>query len=139
MKSGDSLESYLRLLNLIRRENPALQQLRSLRFHHTDNDTIMAYSKADAATGNVVLVVVNLDPRNAQEATVHLDLPAVGRHPGDTFTVQDAISGAAYEWSDHNFVRLEPLRDVAHVFILPPAAHELQERLAWRRVEDYRA
>ena len=139
VKSGDSLESYLRLLNLIRRENPALQQLRSLRFHHTDNDAIMAYSKADAATGNVVLVVVNLDPRNAQEATVHLDLPAVGRHPGDTFTVQDAISGAAYEWSDHNFVRLEPLRDVAHVFILPPAAHELQERLAWRRVEDYRA
>ena len=53
--------------------------------------------------------------------------------------MQDAISGAAYEWSDHNFVRLEPLRDVAHVFILPPAAHDLQERLAWRRVEDYRA
>ena len=99
----------------------------------------MAYSKADAATGNVVLVVVNLDPRNAQEATVYLDLKAVGRQPGDHFTVQDAISGSAYEWSDRNFVRLEPLRDVAHVFILPPADHDLQEQLAWRRVEDYRA
>lgn len=139
LKSGDSLESYIRLLNVIRRENPALQQLRTLRFHNTDNDAIIAYSKADAATGNVVLVVVNLDPRNAQEATVYLDLKAVGRQPGDHFTVQDAISGSAYEWSDRNFVRLEPLRDVAHVFILPPADHDLQEQLAWRRVEDYRA
>ena len=139
LKSGDSLESYIRLLNVIRRENPALQQLRTLRFHNTDNEAIIAYSKADPATGNVVLVVVNLDPRNAQEATVFLDLAAVGRHPGDHFTVQDTISGAAYEWSDRNFVRLEPLRDVAHVFILPPAHHDLQERIAWRRVKDYRA
>lgn len=139
VKSGDSLESYIRLLNLIRRENPALQQLRTLRFHNTDNEAIIAYSKADPATGNVVLVVVNLDPRNAQEATVFVDLAAVGRHPGEHFTVQDTISGAAYEWSDRNFVRLEPLRDVAHIFILPPAHHDLQERIAWRRVNDYRA
>ena len=83
-KSGDSLESYIRLLNQIRRDNPALQQLRTLRFHDTDNEAIIAYSKADPATGNVVLVVVNLDPRNAQEATVSVDMRAIGRHPGES-------------------------------------------------------
>ena len=136
--SGDSLESYIRLLNQIRRDNPALQQLRTLRFHDTDNEAIIAYSKADPATGNVVLVVVNLDPRNAQEATVTVDMQAIGRHPGESYTVQDTITGSAYHWSERNFVRLEPLRDVAHVFILPPADHALQEQLTWREVTDYR-
>ena len=136
--SGDSLESYIRLLNQIRRDNPALQQLRTLRFHDTDNEAIIAYSKADPATGNVVLVVVNLDPRNAQETTVTVDMQAIGRHPGESYTVQDTITGSAYHWSERNFVRLEPLRDVAHVFVLPPADHALQEQLTWREVTDYR-
>ena len=136
--SGDSLESYIRLLNQIRRGNPALQQLRTLRFHDTDNEAIIAYSKADPASGNVVLVVVNLDPRNAQEATVTVDMQAIGRHSGESYTVQDTITGSAYHWSERNFVRLEPLRDVAHVFVLPPADHALQEQLTWRVVSDYR-
>lgn len=136
--SGDSLESYIRLLNQIRRDNPALQQLRTLRFHDTDNEAIIAYSKADPASGNVVLVVVNLDPRNAQEATVTVDMQAIGRHPGESYTVQDTITGSAYHWAERNFVRLEPLRDVAHVFVLPPADHALQEQLTWRVVSDYR-
>lgn len=136
--SGDSLESYIRLLNQIRRDNPALQQLRTLRFHDTDNEAIIAYSKADPASGNVVLVVVNLDPRNAQEATVTVDMQAIGRHPSESYTVQDTITGSAYHWSERNFVRLEPLRDVAHVFVLPPADHALQEQLTWRVVSDYR-
>ena len=136
--SGDSLESYIRLLNQIRRDNPAFQQLRTLRFHDTDNEAIIAYSKADPASGNVVLVVVNLDPRNAQEATVTVDMQAIGRRPGESYTVQDTITGSAYHWSERNFVRLEPLRDVAHVFVLPPADHALQEQLTWRVVSDYR-
>ena len=136
--SGDSLESYIRLLNQIRRDNPALQQLRTLRFHDTDNEAIIAYSKADPASGNVVLIVVNLDPRNAQEATVTVDMQAIGRHPGESYTVQDTITGSSYHWSERNFVRLEPLRDVAHVFVLPPADHDLQEQLTWRVVSDYR-
>ncbi|HCD4226860.1 maltotransferase domain-containing protein [Corynebacterium striatum] len=139
LKKGASLEPYIRLLNLIRRENPALQQLRNLKFHNADNENIIAYSKADPATGNVVLAVVNLDPRNAQEATVTVDMEAIGRADGDVYTVHDAITGAAYNWSNRNFVRLEPMRDVAHVFVLPQADSHSLNRLAWRDVDDYRA
>ena len=138
VNSGDSLESFIRLLNTIRRENPALQQLRNLHFHNVDNSNIVAYSKVDTVSGNVVLVVVNLDPRNPQEATVDIDMAAIGRNPGEVYTVQDVITGAAYSWSNRNFVRLEPLRDVAHVFILPDADAELREQIAWREVTDYR-
>ncbi|MBX4365480.1 alpha-1,4-glucan--maltose-1-phosphate maltosyltransferase, partial [Mycobacterium tuberculosis] len=66
LQNGTSLEPYLTLLNTIRRDNPALQQLRQIRFHEIANDQIIAYSKVDAETGNAVLVVVNLDPFSTQ-------------------------------------------------------------------------
>ena len=78
LDNGDSLEPFITMLNKIRRENPSLQQLRNLHFHTVDNDQLIAYSKVDALTGNAVLVVVNLDPNNAQEGTVHLDLAQLG-------------------------------------------------------------
>ncbi|MFH0411845.1 maltotransferase domain-containing protein [Corynebacterium sp. L4756] len=139
VNSGDSLEAFIRSLNMIRRDNPALQQLRNLHFHNADNPNVLAYSKADSTTGNVVLTVVNLDPRNAQEATVTIDYEAIGMEPGESYVVHDQISGASYEWSERNFVRLEPLRDVAHIFVLPEVEASRRERLSWRKVNDYRA
>ncbi|ANE03789.1 maltotransferase domain-containing protein [Corynebacterium crudilactis] len=136
---GDSLEDYIGLLNQVRRANPALQQLRNIHFHDADNDQILAYSKVDALTGNTVLVVVNLDPRSAREATVRLDLGALGLEAGAQFEVRDAITGSRYLWTDTNFVRLEPLRDVAHVFVLPELPAACRERLAWRDIKTYRA
>ncbi|NMB22001.1 MAG: alpha-1,4-glucan--maltose-1-phosphate maltosyltransferase, partial [Corynebacterium sp.] len=139
LESNDSLEPYLTALNQIRRANPALQQLRNIHFHEADNDQIIVYSKVDALTGNTVLVVVNLDPRSAREATVHLDLTALGREPGATFEVRDAITGVTYTWGATNFVRLEPLKDVAHIFVLPELPAARRERLAWRQIDKYRA
>lgn len=137
LASGDSLEPFITLLNKIRREQPALQQLRTLRFHEVDNDNILAYSKVDPLTGNAVLVVVNLDPSWAQEGTVHVDFSAFGRSPGE-LGVHDLITGSDYTWGEHNFVRLEPKADVAHVFLLPDVPEDSRERVAWREISDYR-
>ena len=137
--TAETLAPYLGMLNRIRRENSALQQLRTLRFHPTDNDRVIAYSKSDPLSGNVVLVVVNLDPRNPQEATVAVDTTALGRPAGESYPIQDMITGACYQWGERNFVRLEPMRDVAHIFILPPADPDLREQMAWRQVDEYRA
>jgi starch synthase (maltosyl-transferring) len=38
LAAGRSLEPFLRALNVMRREHPALQQLRTLRFHHVEHD-----------------------------------------------------------------------------------------------------
>ncbi|MCF4006972.1 DUF3416 domain-containing protein [Corynebacterium uropygiale] len=135
---GNSLEPYITSLNAIRRNNPALQQLRTLHFHEVDNEHIIAYSKVNPTTGNAILVVVNLDPRNAQEATVHLDLKELGLASAQDFPVHDLVTGATYTWSTHNFVRLEPMRDVAHIFRLPTVAEEDREEIAYRTVTDYR-
>ncbi|GAB3939949.1 alpha-1,4-glucan--maltose-1-phosphate maltosyltransferase [Corynebacterium tapiri] len=138
LASGDSLEPFITTLNRIRREQPALQQLRNFHFHAVDNDQLLAYSKIDPMTGNTVLVVVNLDPQWAQEATVTIDFGALGREPGQ-FQVTDQITGASYTWGERNFVRLEPKKDVAHIFVLDDVAPENRERTAWRSVSDFRA
>src|SRR3954449_12772741 len=45
--SGRSLAPYLRRLNEIRRAHPALQQLRTLRFHPVDNPNLLCFSKQE--------------------------------------------------------------------------------------------
>src|SRR3954454_20248427 len=42
---SDSLAQFITLLNELRRRHPALQRLRSIRFHDSDNDQIICYSK----------------------------------------------------------------------------------------------
>ena len=114
-KNGLTLAPFITQLNSIRRAHPALQQLRNLKFHNTDSDAIVAYSKR---TGDdLILVVVNLDPTFAQETTVHWDMASLGL-PSDSFKVRDLLDGASYEWSPHSFVRLDPARPsgkVAHI------------------------
>ena len=48
------------------------------RFHHVDNDEIIAYSKRRGDGDDVILSVVNLDPNSWHEATLSLDLDALG-------------------------------------------------------------
>lgn len=125
---GESLEPFLTRLNEIRRLHPALRQLRTIRFHHLDNDALLAYSKFDPTTGDTVLVVVTLNPFGPEEGTLWLDMPALGMEPYDRFWVRDEITGEEYQWGQANYVRLDPARAVAHVLNMPlvPADHRLQ-------------
>ncbi|GAA4862338.1 maltotransferase domain-containing protein [Saccharopolyspora rosea] len=110
------LQPWIRRLNDIRRRHPALRQLRTLRFHHVDDDHLLAYSKTDPATGDTVVCVVNLDPHRAREATLSLDLRALGRE--GRFTAFDEVSGQSWVWQAENYVRLDPRDAVAHIVTL---------------------
>jgi starch synthase (maltosyl-transferring) len=126
-REGRSLAPYLTKLNEIRRRNPALHYLRNLTFHSVDNDAMLAYSKRvrrDDGTYNVVLVVVNIDPHGAREATTSLNMPALGFDWNDRFIVRDEIRGDAYVWGQHNYVRLDPFHEPAHVFTVHRMAFE---------------
>ncbi|MEV5433824.1 alpha-1,4-glucan--maltose-1-phosphate maltosyltransferase [Streptomyces sp. NPDC052701] len=111
--AGDSLAPLVRTLNELRRVHPALHRLRNLRFHRTDNDAVVCFSKRDDT--DWVLVVLNLDPHGVREATVSLDLPALGLDRSDTFEVHDALSGQSWRWGRDNYVRLDPRQHVAHI------------------------
>ena len=102
-----TLAPFITLLNSIRRENPALQRLRNLKFHHCENDQIIAFSKREG--DNLILVVINLDPTFAQETTVKWDFEALGIEQGN-FQVTDLIDSAKYSWSPETYIRLDPTR-----------------------------
>ncbi|MFJ3169802.1 maltotransferase domain-containing protein [Streptomyces roseus] len=112
-REGRTIAPLITSLNRLRRRNPALQQLRDLHFHTTDNEQVIAYSKHAGA--NSVLVVVNLDPHHTQEATVSLDMPALGLDWHGSLAVRDELTGETYHWGSANYVRLEPGRTPAHV------------------------
>ena len=102
-----TLAPFITQLNAIRKKNVALQRLRNLRFHTTENEAIIAYSKREG--DNLILVVINLDPSFAQETTVHWNMSELGLHK-DNFEVTDLIDGSTYNWSAHTYVRLDPTR-----------------------------
>jgi starch synthase (maltosyl-transferring) len=112
-RENRTLAPYLTRLNEIRREHPALQLLRNVTIHSTDDENVLCFSKQ--AGDDLVVVVVNLDPHAARETMVHLDLPALGLGWGDSLVVHDEITGADWSWGQHNYVRLDPYNEPAHV------------------------
>ncbi len=124
----DSLAAFVARVNRIRRDHPAFQRNHTLRFHDTDNDRLLAYSKTHAPTpgpdeapsrADVVLVVVNLDTGAVQSGWVDVDLAALGLEPDAAFTVRDLLTGSEFRWvGGRNFVRLDPDVVPAHVLAL---------------------
>ncbi len=112
-RTGQTLAPYLANLNRSRRRHPALQQLRNVVIHSSDDDAVLVYSKQ---TGNdLVIVVVNVDPHAPHTTTVHLNMPALGMGWEDTFSVTDEISGETWQWAEHNYVHLDPHAEPAHL------------------------
>ncbi|MEU5521608.1 alpha-1,4-glucan--maltose-1-phosphate maltosyltransferase, partial [Streptomyces sp. NPDC047860] len=119
-RQGRTLTPLVTRLNTIRRDNPALRQLRDLHFHHADQEAVIAYSKRKGS--NTVLVVANLDPHHTQEATVSLDMPQLGLDWHESAPVCDELTGETYSWGRANYVRLGP--GGAHVLVVGQGSGE---------------
>ncbi len=105
---------FIGTLNRIRRENPALRELRNLRFHDTGNDLILAYSKS--VPGNDLLIVVNLNAWSAEQAMVEVPLEQFGLGEGHDYEMEDLLTGERFRWHGRrNFVRLAPGERAGHL------------------------
>jgi starch synthase (maltosyl-transferring) len=114
-ESGENLSMLLGRLNHIRKEHPALQQLRDLHFHHAPHASAMVYSKKSGE--DVVIVIVSLDPHDIVETEIYLDMDALGLTSRDVYLVHDEMTGQTWRWGQHAFVRLTH-DDPAHVLTL---------------------
>ncbi|WP_019149153.1 alpha-1,4-glucan--maltose-1-phosphate maltosyltransferase [Timonella senegalensis] len=125
------LPQLLTLLNSIRKEHPALQQLRNVTVHPTNDDSILAFSsRLPAAFANgeddTVITVINLDPHNTRETTVWFDLDALGLSNdvpnvnAPAFAAHDLMSGDTYEWGKCAYVKLDPVANCAHIIHVRP-------------------
>jgi starch synthase (maltosyl-transferring) len=95
---ADSLTPLVTKLNELRRSHPALQQLRRIAFHRTDNPQVLAYSKHTSDHSDVILVVVNLDPEEPQQANISLSLERLDLQRQRAFQVRDLLSENSWTW-----------------------------------------
>jgi starch synthase (maltosyl-transferring) len=90
-----NIRDDIRLINRLRRDNPALQQFTNLSFYNAWNDNILYYGKRDGRSSNIVLVAVNLDPHHVQAAHFEVPLWELGLPDHASIGVEDLVTGAA--------------------------------------------
>lgn len=110
------LREIITMVNRIRKENTALQSTWNIELAETTNNQLICYGKVDAATGNAIVVAVNLDPFHTQSGMVKVPIAALGIAPGP-YMVNDLLSGDSYQWQgEWNYVQLNPHEMPAHIF-----------------------
>jgi starch synthase (maltosyl-transferring) len=119
-KDPSSIAPFIAGLNEVRRRHrDAIAQLRTLRVHHIDNESMVCVSRTSVNRDDRLLLVLNLDPSRWQEGTTRLDLDALGLDAHRPFRARDELTGADYIWQGPaNYVRLDPAAEPAHILHL---------------------
>ncbi|MBV8335288.1 MAG: DUF3416 domain-containing protein, partial [Alphaproteobacteria bacterium] len=104
-----NITAEIRELNRIRRYNPALQTHLNVTFEPVFSEAILYYSKATPDRSNVLLVAVNFDPHNPQEADFELPLWEWGLPDDGALDIEDLLHGTRFTWrGKRQRMRLEP-------------------------------
>ncbi len=120
------IETLFTTLNRARHDHVALRRLRGLTVHRTTNPNILCFTKhvpageAPRGKADTVVIVASFDPHGVNEATVSLDLAALGRSESDALHVKDVITGETYTWGSEFYVRLDPAKTLVHVAAVRP-------------------
>lgn len=123
-----NLVDYVTTINRIRRENPALHELENIEFYEADNEHVLFYGKSTPDRRNILLVAVNLNPFQAQEARLQLPIGSFGIKPDEMYQVhnlitnqRDLVKGEVYS------VRLDPQVEPAAIYAVRRWTHREQE------------
>jgi len=129
IERADSLRDIVTRVNAVRRENPALQTNERLSFHTVDNENLICYSKRTKDAGNIIVTVVNLDPKRTRSGFIELPLDEWGLDPRRSFQVDDLLNGSVLRWRGRRReVRLDPR-------VLPAAIFRLRGNVKERRLD----
>jgi len=116
LERADSLRSLIAQVNAIRNTNEALQSDWSLKFHSTDNDQLICYSKESGDRSNLLVMVVNLDPHHTQSGHVALPLDDLQIPHERAYEAEDLLTGERYLWhGPRNYVELSPSHLPGHI------------------------
>ena len=95
---GDIVEDVT-LLNRLRRSHPALQTHLNTRFYAAYDDNLIYYGKPSPDGGDMILVMVNMDPHNAHGCDFEVPLWEFGLPDDAAIAVEDLAAGGRFEWS----------------------------------------
>ena len=108
-------------LNRIRRQNPALHTHLGLTLYNAWNDNILYFGKRSVDGSNFVLVAVNLDPHNAQEAHFELPLWEMGLADDAHTSGEDLMNGHRWTWyGKTQWMRFEPWQQPFGIWRIKP-------------------
>jgi starch synthase (maltosyl-transferring) len=85
-------------LNRMRRDNPALQHLSTLRFCAADDEHVLFYGKVSHDLTNQIFVAVNLDPAAPHDAVVEFPLAEMGIAADEAFAAVELFTGMEFRW-----------------------------------------
>jgi starch synthase (maltosyl-transferring) len=110
-----NINADIRRVNRIRRQNPALDDWRNIRFLPIQSDHIVFFMKSRGT--NTLLIAINVDPFRAAEAWFPIPLAELGM-PGDAVvSCEDVVSGEALTWTGGwASVYLDPQTKPAAIF-----------------------
>jgi starch synthase (maltosyl-transferring) len=104
-----NITNEIRLLNRLRRHNPALQTHLGVQFLPAFNDHILLFGKRAPGARAMILVAICFDPYYPQDADIEIPLWQWGLADHDPIAVEDLIGGHNWVWhgkSQH--IRLDP-------------------------------
>lgn len=123
-----NIVDYVTMLNRIRRDNPALHELENLEFFEADNEHVLFYGKRTADGRNALLVAVNLNPFQTQQAELHIPIAALGIAADEIYQLhnlmtdqRDLVKGSRYS------IRLDPQVEPAALYAVRRWTHREQE------------
>ena len=119
-----NIKDDVRLVNAIRRNNPALWHFTNLTFLNAWNDNIIAYYKTSGGRDNLVIVAVNLNPHSAQGADFEIPLWEFGLPDNASIEAIDLVEDKRFTWNGKvQHVWLNPEhRPYAIWRLIPPGA-----------------
>src|SRR5690606_6790705 len=119
-----NIADYIARLNAIRRAHPALQEYDNLRFFEVQNENIIGYVKSTPDNSDIILVLVNLNPYEAQEAWFDIPTGDLGIHHEQQYIAVDLLNDETRSWTGAwQHIRLDPHVNPAAIFHIQPWQH----------------
>jgi starch synthase (maltosyl-transferring) len=119
-----NIKDYIRRINQIRRDHPALQEYDNLKFYWADNENVLCYGKASEDNEDLIICAVNLDPFQVHETMIHFPVQEFGIELDEQYRATELISGHQHIWTGGSqHVRLDPFWEPALIFWLRKSVH----------------
>jgi starch synthase (maltosyl-transferring) len=93
-----SIAPLVASVNRLRHEHPALQSNDGLRFHSTEDERLLAWTKRSPDGDDIVLTIVSLDFEQPRHATLELALDELGIPDDAPYEVEDLLAGGVATW-----------------------------------------
>jgi starch synthase (maltosyl-transferring) len=122
------IKDYITRINHIRRDNPALHHIENVRFCQADNEHVLFYAKTTSDKTNTVLVVVNLNPFQAQEVNLTIPIGELGIQAEEMYQLHDLLTDTRSLVKGNRYqIRLDPQQEPAAIFAVRRWTHREQD------------